>query len=101
MDMIITCGNTSREGFIHQLVSDIAHYSVHLLILLLLADNKTEQRRFVLSAVSLQHSRQAQVTRHLQHTIWSISFLGGTVGMPSKGYSMVAISSKTSACGDW
>ena len=30
-------------------------------------------------------------------TIWSMSFLGGTVGMPSNGNSMVAISSNTSA----
>ena len=31
-------------------------------------------------------------------TMWSMSFLGGTVGMPSKGNSMVAISSNTFAC---
>lgn len=30
--------------------------------------------------------------------MWSMSFRGGTVGMPSKGNSIVAISSKTSAC---
>lgn len=30
--------------------------------------------------------------------MWSMSFRGGTVGMPSKGKSIVAISSNTSAC---
>ena len=31
-------------------------------------------------------------------TMWSMSFLGGMVGMPSNGNSIVAISSNTSAC---
>jgi len=53
------------------------------------------------------HGRQLQTSVCKPHrgaqipdvpTMWSMSFRGGTVGMPSNGKSMVAISSNTSAC---